>query len=147
MNATEIYKLEPIRVSTDLDDLVGFCTRSFLYELQGIEIPEKHVNKAIVIKTLAYKDFDGRRIWELRTIWFSGFPIMIIQNAGREGEDHTKRYITDVDIYHNMLEYLQHIAPPRVDPENDDIIDPEEDIEGLTDFYSCRLEDILANKK
>ncbi len=39
------------------------------------------------IRTHKYFNFDGRRFWRLASVWFDNKPVMIIQNAGREGDD------------------------------------------------------------
>lgn len=49
---------------------------------------------------------DGYRVTEMHTLWFDGEPVFIVQNAGRGGSDHRKRWVTDSARYWALLAYL-----------------------------------------
>ena len=91
-----------------------------------------------------YKDFnfDGRRVWILASVWFDGNPIMIIQNAGREGDDYACRFITDSAGYHDMVSHISSLRiPDTIDVESiDDPIDLDQERTDLLDFYGNHLD-------
>jgi len=104
------------------------------WDLQDMTSPK------IKIRCLKDFDFDCRRIWRLCTVWFDGKPIMITQNAGREGDDHACRFITDEDGYRNMIQHLVSIKIAKIN-EITDVISPDEDMKTvLTSFYSNSLD-------
>lgn len=109
------------------------------------------------IKMRVYKhfNFDGRRWWRLASIWFdeqlpsdhpfleeeSWVPVMIIRNAGREGDDFRDRFITDVDAYRIMVKHifsLRILADGDINTEND-IVDSDVEIKDLLNFYGNSL--------
>ena len=68
---------------------------------------------------------------------------MIIQNAGREGDDHAKRFITDFEKYSEMVTYIKTIMPIDEIESSGDAVGIDDDIKGLTDFYSNRLDGVF----
>jgi translation initiation factor RLI1 len=64
---------------------------------------------------------------------------MIIQNAGREGDDHYKRFITDEFTYISMVQYIKSLIPVSFETKIQDVVDPEEEIEKLDKFYDGEL--------
>lgn len=91
----------------------------------------------IEMQILKYFNFDGRRIWKLATVWFDGSPIMIIQNAGREGDDHVARFITDRSGYYDMVRHIMTLRQPDEVEEGDDseYIDIDAERPDLLEFY------------
>ena len=92
-----------------------------------------------------YKDFnfDGRRFWRLCGVWYKGKPVMILQNAGREGDDYSESFITDFIQYKRMTKYLRKHATMHDDTKEDDerIVDPSVDMGiKLTEFYGNELD-------
>lgn len=137
--AKELYQREPEKTTN------GPCYFQSFYgghidEFRGEELIE---TKRIEFKILKNHCFDGRRIWTLATVWFDNHPIMIIQNAGREGDDHIERYITDKKRFNLMIDHLHELSPPLLFPpfgaEIEEISDSEP-IEGLSYFYGNHLD-------
>lgn len=62
--------------------------------------------KRIVRRILKHVNYDARRYWEIATVWFDGNPVMVTKNASREGDDNYGRYVTDLNVYGDMVRYL-----------------------------------------
>lgn len=104
------------------------------------DLLESDPNSRITIRY--YKDFcfDGRRIWRMASVWYGDRPVMIIRNAGREGDDHHSRFVTDEALYGEMVEYLHTLALPSAKRPPEDLVDPETDIPDLESFYGWALD-------
>jgi hypothetical protein len=138
MTPAQLYTRKPERQSHAVGRLNGFYY-SHVPELKDDVLPYEDPGKRVELRF--YKDFsfDGRRIWTLASIWFDGAPFMIIQNAGREGDDHYRRFITDLDAYLAATRYLKSICtiPDLI---HEDVVKLDAEITGLTDFYGNRLD-------
>lgn len=101
-------------------------------------------NTLIYIST--YKDFsyDGRRCWRLLVWSYDGTPVMVTQNAGREGDDHYKRYVFNETAYKYMVEYVKSLMPPEVSVTSD-LVGIETDIPTLTMFYGQDLDGVFEH--
>lgn len=137
MKPADLYKRTPEKTGHEIGILKG-CYYDHVPEIP-FELPFEDKTKKV--KILYYKDFDfdGRRFWRLAGVYFDDRPVMIIQNAGREGDDHRKRFITDQTAYLDMLRHIMTLGEPSKH-EVPDIVDPETDIAGLDDFYGNRLD-------
>lgn len=143
MKPSELYERQPERESLDLRYLRGQgCYYDHLPELG-----EKHevsldlsANKYVVIRFYKEFNFDARRFWALASVWYNGRPVMIVQNAGREGDDHRQRFITNEELFRKMLGYIWSISTMTKEMETTDIVDKDLDIPSLTDFYGNRLD-------
>lgn len=62
---------------------------------------------------------------------------MVVQRAGREGDDHSERFITNEENFINMIQYIRSLIPPTQDELN--TIDENEDRNDLDNFYGHRL--------
>lgn len=141
MKAVDLYARAPESVTNELQDLFG-CYYSHISELNCESVDAIRFmglsSPLIEIRTLKYFNYDSRRFWRLATVWFSGLPVMIIQNAGREGDDHAKRFITDADTYKLMVKHIQSLIPPLemdISSTPDDVDMPE-----LSVFYGDALD-------
>lgn len=88
-----------------------------------------------------FKDFcfDGRRSWSLGAVYFKGDAVMILQSAGREGDDYTNEYIINKDGQKELCAYIRS----KTKIETEDSIHSygmDEDILCLTSFYSNDLD-------
>ncbi len=142
MTPNELYAREPIKRHSDLNWLVG-CYFNHVPESDSVyngtlSVTDDHVELRV------YKDhwFDGRRFWRLASVWFDGKPVMVIQNAGREGDDYVGRFITDVDVYKDLVKYVKSLIPPNeVEVSKKDVVDPTLNVKCLTCFYGNELDD------
>lgn len=130
----------------DIGILTG-CYYNHIPELEtltnyNVQIDSKK-NKRIEIRYYKDFDFDGRRFWRLASVWLDGEPVMIIQNAGREGDDHHRRFITDPDRFNEMLGYIAGSCctfDPPERPKND-LYELEEDLgDEIIEFYDNHLD-------
>lgn len=142
MKPRELYKRKPERIDKDINCLYG-CYYNHVPEIEdfshGVYI-EDGLNKRIEIHY--YKDFcfDGRRTWVLAAVKFDDKFVMIIQNAGREGDDHTARFITNKNRYIKMVKYIKSIIPVEPDDDIRDMFNLDDDITILTSFYGNDLD-------
>ena len=114
MNAKEIYNLKPIFIKKDFWELKG-CYANLLPEIEEFNCEMMDLNTRIETKYYVDYCFDGRRTWTLASIWFDSTPIMIIQRAGREGDDHYNRFITNVEGFHKMVKYIRSLIVDELD--------------------------------
>jgi hypothetical protein len=128
MTANQLYASEPQERTTALwriwDHLSEITTLRY-------DIDDEQ-NQRVEVRLYEDYSFDGRRIWVLGSVWFDDQPVLIFQNAGREGRDHSARYITDPTRYWAMLGYLQSLVIST-----SDTLDPDVNCYELTDFYGC----------
>lgn len=87
------------------------------------------------VRELVNPYIDGYRIAQMHTLWLDGHPVLIVQDAGRGGDDHHKRWVTDGPRYFEMLAYL--LSKLAVENEAHDITDPEAEVyeETVFSFY------------
>lgn len=142
LSAEDIYAMPTKESSEGLSFLNG-CYYSHIPEVDFYSVREDF-NERVEIRDIKDVDFDGRRIWRLSTVWFDGKPVMIVQNAGREGDDHARRFITNLPLYAEMVGYLASLQKPDIDGK--DVIDPTEKRNDLDDFYNCSLDTVDANQ-
>ena len=131
MKPSELYEMDPIRETKDIESLEGHV------EVNMMDIDDEK-NERVSLRYYADPYIDGYRIWQLFSVWFDDRPVMICQRAGRSGRDHGDTFVTDNQAFREMNEYLFSIREDYVDEE--DIYDPDQDIENLTDFYGSTLE-------
>lgn len=137
MNAKELYELPSESETQDLNYLKG-CYYNHVPEL-GDGWWVESGNDKVTIQTVKEFYFDYRRFWALRTVWFEGVPVMVIQNAGREGDDHDARYITNEGAYRNMVAYIKTLIPVEQEEDLEDLLDESVDLSSLTEFYGNEL--------
>lgn len=142
MKISELYKREPESTSKCLGHLKGFYYDHIKELSDSLNIDSYYgledKNEKVEIKY--YKDhcFDGRRTWTLASVWYDNSPIMVIQNAGREGDDHRVRFITNNKGYDEMLQYISSLIEFDNEVKND-LYNADDDIETLTRFYGHSL--------
>jgi hypothetical protein len=130
MQLKELYQ-QPVQQTTlDLDAF---------HQVSGHHFNEELPNSRVEIRILQHIYIDGRRYWELATVWFDNKPFGVIQRAGREGRDHREAFWTDADIFAEALLYLYSLVV--VHKENKPKITSLEFNESkLVDFYGyCYL--------
>ncbi len=142
MTPAELYRMKPESRTKDISCLVG-CYYNFIPEIDESDFTctgDLKENTRVEINIYKYFDFDGRRFWRLASVEFDHTFVMITQNAGREGDDHAVRYITDADAYRGMIEYIRSLLPVlTVDKDAEKIVQVDDDIKGLTNFYGNEL--------
>lgn len=143
MTPNELYKRTPESIDNDINIFSG-CYYNFLPEIEELEncwFDDKEIcQNRIQINYYKDFDFDGRRFWRLCAIKFDDEFVMIIQNAGREGDDHTGRFITNKYRYYEMVHYVKRLMPAGEDVSEEDIVDANKDIKTLDKFYGNELD-------
>ena len=95
------------------------------YHLETTEVLELlAAENRLEVRQVLHRNIDGRRYVWMNTLWFDGKPVAIVQNAGREGDDHRRRWVTDRESFNQLLAYLLSRAPL---PEVDEFADPDEE--------------------
>lgn len=143
MKPNDVYAMPAQSVSRSPSDLAG-C---YYNHLEGSGIDEWRLQSCIAesdrleVRTIKFFDYDGRRYWKLATVWFDGKPVMVTQNAGREGDDHARRFITDEPLFRAMCSHVASMLPP--DPNCEiQVFDPDAEMGSqLTDFYNQALDE------
>lgn len=139
LTPNDVYALPTQEITRNPHILVG-CYYDFL-EDSGIDSYDLQYDACqdsmrLEIRAHKYFNFDGRRFWRLATVWFDNKPVMIIQNAGREGDDHRKRFITDPSLFWEMVAHIRTLIKHK-EPELKDVVDPEAILgRMLIDFYN-----------
>lgn len=131
--ANELYKKKPKYTTFDIYGMLRHVPE--IGERHSVSEANQELYQRVEWAILEYHSFDDRRYWRLGTVWFDGWPVMITQNAGREGDDHSERFITDRELYGAMLTYLHSLE--SFDSEYGDFLDPSEDRDDLTAFYGA----------
>ncbi len=132
----ELYAMEPERVERDISHLTGFYY-NHIPEV-GESVPYGTTSDRIEIRFLKDWCFDGRRVWQLATVWFEGKPVMVTQNAGREGDDHSERFVTDADGLMAMCSHIKQLI--QIEGGRPTVVGADEQVAGLTEFYGNKLE-------
>jgi hypothetical protein len=137
MTPNQLYQRIPEKTDHEICTLKGF-NFNHVPEIESEFIPKDPTGK---IEIRYYKDFyfDQRRFWRLASVWIEGKPVMIIQNAGREGDDHAKSFITDATQYSALIKHLATLTKPLAG-KIENVVDPDIEIPDLTKFYGNELD-------
>ncbi len=149
MKPKELYNLQSESETNDLNLLKGM----YYNHIKELDLDTYYfhdnvleLNTKITIKILKDFSFDHRRYWRLATVWFNNKPIMIIQNAGREGDDHSKRFITDEKMYLEMVTFIKSLLDREI-PEVEDLIDQNTNLIDIDTFYGYSLDSEFEEHK
>lgn len=82
---------------SDLENTLTYSTLSTIVAEQKLQVNQ-----------IFYACEDGERTVEMYSVYYHGNPIMIVQQAGRGGEDFFRRFVTDATGYREMMDYLRH---------------------------------------
>lgn len=143
MTPNELYKREPEQtvsfIETDWDEsYIRGCYYNHIPEIDGYA--KYKPTDRIQIRIYKFVLFDSRRFWRLASFWLDDKPVMIIQNAGREGDDHANRFVTSQPLYVEMVSLLLSLQEPE--EIQSDITDPDEEMGEITYFYGYDLDEI-----
>lgn len=142
MKPSELYARTPESVSKDLTYFHP-CMQNHVAEIDWQRIPySDQESKNTRIEIMIYKDpyIDGRRIWRVCAAFFDGKPVMAFQNGGREGTDHHRCFITNVERYNEMVKYIIALYAPLTAEDVSEFSETEE-IPVLGNFYDSNLDD------
>lgn len=143
MTPRELYEITPESTTYDINIAFEYFRGSHFPEVcdSSYYFSEQELSKNNRITIKIYKDvnLDERRIWRLMSAWLDNHPVMVMQNAGREGDDHIRRFITDIDRYNEMVEFIAISMMNLTLTSIPDVVDIDTDIEDLTEFYDMKL--------
>lgn len=143
MKPQDLYQRIPESSDHNLFHLKGFYYNhlpEIQFDFPWVDGQQADPGKRVAIHYYKNFCFDGRRVWILASVFFDGEPVMITQNAGREGDDHAARFVTDKDRYRQMIIYLNTLNPMISEEENKDFVEINQDIVGLDEFYGNKLD-------
>jgi len=137
----ELYAMTPESTNNGVHILQGYSYDHVPELGENVNGQLYHIETdRIEIRFLKDWSLDGRRIWRLATVWFDNKPVMIIQNAGREGDDHAARFVTDANGLKEMCVHVKELFAQNAPEELIETVNPDGDIDGLTEFYGNRLD-------
>lgn len=137
MTPRDLYAMTPIRSVKDPSYLQG-CYYNHLEEAGDVNnLPGPPDDYLVEVQYIKNHCFDGRRTWTLATVWFKDKPVMVIQNAGREGDDHYERFITDAVLFKEMVDHIKSLK--EQDEPLMGVVDLDQDNPALTSFYGYDL--------
>jgi hypothetical protein len=147
MKISELLQRTPEKVDRDFTVLFGhgycFVPEAQEYAGGGAWLLAEQESPRIEMRIFKEFHFDSRRFWRLAAVYLDGEPVMITQNAGREGDDFTRRFIIDRDRYFELVRAILAI-PLRVeqpDEQLEDLCSGDEDLgDKLTSFYDSHLD-------
>lgn len=136
----EIYEMTHESSTHKLDHLAG-CYYNHIEECELLHDGELYEidTDRIEIRFIMDFSYDGRRVWQLATVWLDGEPVMITQNAGREGDDFSQRFITDQGLFFSMCDHIRSLISEKNKKLLEDLYEMDEEISGLTFFYNQSL--------
>jgi hypothetical protein len=145
MTPRQLYATAPTRVSYEIGRLKGYRYNHVSPELNDWDVlPYEDPFKRVELRF--YEDHhmgDDRRIWALASVWLVNTrdcvdrPFMVVQNAGREGDDWARRIVTDADAYREAARYLKSLCLTQEEPDelSKDLADADHEVNDLTAFY------------
>jgi len=80
------------------------------------------------VRCILYRRHDDRRYISMYSFWFDGKPVMLTQNAGREGDDFKRRLVTDAALFKDLCHYLHSRLAFDIEVAESDLVDPEKHI-------------------
>jgi len=127
MKPNDVYGWTPISQTTDLWRISGS------FEDVYIDYIQDGLNTRILVKKYVNEEIDLRS-FEFFSVWLDDRPFMIIERAGRGGDDYYETYITDFKAYTDAGVYLRSLY--YEDEHNKPtVMDPAKDIPDLGVFY------------
>lgn len=150
MKASELFHMEPLSTTMNLSFLVG-CYYNHVPEVLdypmeiGNDGLEWERNTAVMARTVAEKNV-GHRVWRMDAIVMDGEPVMVTQNAGRDGDDFFRRFIVNPGKYAEMVGYLGSLVPIKFGTEFETVLlDADEERADLDNFYGYSLQNYMRD--
>lgn len=120
MTSREVYNLPVMWQTYQLESYLIGCYYNHIKETgipwnvcynSEVKSITETINTRIIIKVHCHFKRDFRRFWRLSSVWYRDnegilHPFMIVQNAGREGDDDFHRFITDGKYFEKACNYL-----------------------------------------
>lgn len=133
----ELLEKEPKSVENNVSILFGHYyghVPEITHEEHGYNTWDVKSDRTEIV-TFYHNYWDPRRFQSLYGVRFDGKWVMVCQNAGREGDDWSRRYVLDADAYREMVKHLKMIFAERNGVGEVEITDLDSDITDLYQFY------------
>lgn len=134
MKPSELYKRKPEKETRDINLIINHLPEA--HEV-GITPRVSSKNNKILIKLYKDYNFNHNFNWCLMSVWLEDNPVMIIQEAGKYGKCHEKIFVTNKELYIEMIDYVNYISAF----EDVESYDENNDIPNLDCFYGHNLDD------
>ncbi len=118
-NCSDVYKLPYYWTSTQIHDYLIGCYYNYFPELgefynYNLNPAFEKENTRIITKIHMHYKRDTRRYWRLASVWYidedyNEIPFMVIQNAGREGDDYCTRIISNESTFLEAANYFKNL--------------------------------------
>lgn len=140
MTPKMVYVLPPCRDPHDTHDLLYYVVKQLTSNSGYALAIDITMATRVTVRLHAVHEFDYRRTWQLFSLCLDKDPVMLVQIAGREGDDYYHQFITNVSQYHVMVAYLRSLSAEVLgDDEITSVLDAEMACEDLTSFYGWVL--------
>ena len=105
MTPEQLLAREPESVTTDMRWLWGYAFSHVPEMNYRDDLPVQarrrrssrpHLATGVSMRVYKFHAFDLRRVWRLASVHVDAKPVMIVRNAGREGDDYSDRYVFDL---------------------------------------------------
>lgn len=118
-NCSEVYKLPYYWTSTRISSYLMGCYYNYFPEVgafynYNLNPDFEKENTRIITKVHMHYYRDTRRYWRLASVWYideegNEVPFMVIQNAGREGDDYSTRIISNKYTFLEAANYFRDL--------------------------------------
>lgn len=114
MTLEELLALPFVSETYSPNILIG-CYYNHIPELADFNLhtiaEEVEKSERLVIRTIGEHIVDYRRWAAVRILFIDTTPVMLIRNAGREGDDFYDRTVFSPEKYHEMINWLRSLLP------------------------------------
>lgn len=143
MTPQELFSRTPVQVSNEIEGFHSHLGDYGISQFEFNKVLEEDPN--IETRFYAVANFDGYRYWMLGAVFFRGIPVLIFQEAGRNGRDHTRNIeVRDPENPNAMGDFLRYIRDNLLENGRVEAVSLDTDVEDLDYFYNCKLDDIVA---
>lgn len=138
MTPRQLLAREPIRADVGRNAVYWLVGCYFNHLPEAGDSWEYNIPADADLSTLEWHEFgsiyiDHRRYHSLAGIKFRGEWVMIITNAGREGDDHSERFVLNPDLITNLATTIDPVRAPS------GIVDLDTDLPSMTVFYGRNI--------
>lgn len=139
----ELYNLKPVRTHNFLHHFVSVHMRE---EIDSFDLDSDAIENdaQVELRVIADRCPDGRRTWTLETVWFKGFPVMVVNSSGRDGDEYHSRWVTDLERFMEMITYMKTFMTNH---EVEGLVSPDTIIPAMTEFYNATIHDYYDVEK
>ena len=133
-SANDLYKAVPKRIQYHITPLF-----LHLNEINECLVDTKQIERERYIEINLIAQFhESNASYSLYTVWYTGEPVMILQQGGKNGTDYIEDFITHTEYYYKMIDYIRNRY--MHDRYSSNVINRYERMECLTNVDGVKLE-------